>query len=64
MVQDLPEKARELEEALGMAVVVAERVAEDSEQGENASARIVVIEPLTNKVCPVMRLIVPNVGHQ
>ena len=61
---DLPEKAKELGEVLGVAVVVTERVAEDSDQEENASALIVVIEPLTNKVCHVMRLIVPNVGHQ
>jgi hypothetical protein len=44
MAQDQPGKARELEEALDGAVVVAGWVAVDSERVENAYAPIVAIE--------------------
>ena len=64
MAQDLPEGARELERALDGVVVVAGWVAVGSEQGENAYAQIVAIMLPINRVSPVMRLSVPNVGQQ
>jgi len=45
MAQGLPEEARELEEVLDEAEVVAEWAAVDSERVENAYAPIVAIEP-------------------
>ena len=64
MKQDLPEGARELEEALDGVAAVAGWAAVDSVWVENASARIAVIEQLTKEVPPAMRLTALNAVHQ
>ncbi|UCG64664.1 MAG: hypothetical protein JSW12_18935 [Deltaproteobacteria bacterium] len=58
MARDLPEGAREPEEALDAVVAV------DSEQGENALAQIVVSRLPISRALRVMRFSAPNVGHQ
>ena len=64
-VQDQPEEARELEEALdGVEVVAGWVAAVESERVENAYALIVAIELLIRQVPPATRLSALNVGHQ
>lgn len=64
MAQGLLEEARELERALERAGDLEGWVAVASDWVENAYAQIAVIEQLTKEVYPVMRLVVPNAGHQ
>lgn len=57
-------EAREQEEALDGAAIAAGWVAVGSDQGENVSARIVVLRFPTREVFPVTRLAIPNAGHR